>query len=734
MKKLLLLMVLVSAPAFAANDVYLSQPGGQANCVGSDGHATQATTALTYFNNASNWSASPTAGQIGPDTTVHICPSGGTIAVAQSANGFQTQGNGTSGHPVIIKLEGGVTVQSPACGTASTNPTGGCLVLQNNFITLDGGGTGVGYGAGTGGGLVQNTLNGTAGNTCPGGACSIRVASALIYVSGNNVNVQNINANDAFDRPACSTSAYPPVPGNIWNIAVVSSNVTINHVTAHDGQANIALVPSGTMNNILISNNQLFQASALIVASVSGSNSLNNYTTDHNDFGSTDNWWDPLPPENDHMNGNHSFNVGSGTANNWVFRNDNYHGDYGGNTCGGAGSHTTNMLFVECAGGSIASPQVYNNTFLTGLNDDPSNGMLGIGGSACTGAQVYNNTFTGTTGTSAGECMQLTGTFTVKNNVCRNVNYPVFANGAGQSQITGTDHNDYFNTGAFGRINGTVYSTLGAWQAVNAAFDPNSITSNPNLNATTFVPNSGSPVIGAAANLNSLGISALDIDQAGVARPGTGAGNWDIGALQGAGGTPTVATPTFSPVAATYTATQTVTISTITFGATICWTNDGTTPTANGAGACTHGTTYVGPVSVTVNQTLRAIGSLSGDSDSAVGTAAYVLQGSAPTFSPVAGTYSLPQTVSLSQAQGFSMCFTTNGTVPASTGIGSCATGTLYTGAISVSTTQIVRAIAFANGWTDSSVGAASYTISGLPKSDAVGAFGVTFSGGAKIK
>lgn len=84
-------------------------------------------------------------------------------------------------------------------------------------------------------------------------------------------------------------------------------------------------------------------------------------------------------------------------------------------------------------------------------------------------------------------------------------------------------------------------------------------------------------------------------------------------------------TPTFSPVAGTYTGTQTVTISTSTSGATICYTTDGTTPTANGSGTCVHGTTYSSTVSVALSETLKAIASKSAFTDSAVGSATYVI-------------------------------------------------------------------------------------------------------------
>ena len=91
-----------------------------------------------------------------------------------------------------------------------------------------------------------------------------------------------------------------------------------------------------------------------------------------------------------------------------------------------------------------------------------------------------------------------------------------------------------------------------------------------------------------------------------------------------------VATPTFAPSSGTYSSVQSVTISTVTSGSTLCYTTDGSTPSGNGAGTCTHGTTYSTAVTVSASETLKAIGTKSGLADSSIGSAAYVINISTP--------------------------------------------------------------------------------------------------------
>jgi hypothetical protein len=162
------------------------------------------------------------------------------------------------------------------------------------------------------------------------------------------------------------------------------------------------------------------------------------------------------------------------------------------------------------------------------------------------------------------------------------------------------------------------------------------------------------------------------------------------------------ATPTFSLVAGTYTAAQSVTISDTTPGATIYYTTNGTTPTG-------LSTVYSGPITVSASETLEAIATASGYSTSAVATAAYTInlpaQAATPTFSPAPGTYTSAQSVTISDTTpGATIYYTTNGTTPTTS-------STVYSGPITVSSSETLEAIATANGYLTSIVATGAYSI-----------------------
>ena len=149
----------------------------------------------------------------------------------------------------------------------------------------------------------------------------------------------------------------------------------------------------------------------------------------------------------------------------------------------------------------------------------------------------------------------------------------------------------------------------------------------------------------------------------------------------------TAATPTFSPAAGTYSSAQSVSISDTTSGATIYYTTNGSTPT-------TSSTRYTGPITVSSTDTLEAIAVAAGDSNSGVASATYTITPvvSTPTFSPAAGTYTSAQSVTISDAtSGTTIYYTTNGTTPTTS-------STVYTGPITVSSTETLKAIAAVTG------------------------------------
>ena len=85
---------------------------------------------------------------------------------------------------------------------------------------------------------------------------------------------------------------------------------------------------------------------------------------------------------------------------------------------------------------------------------------------------------------------------------------------------------------------------------------------------------------------------------------------------------PTVVTPVIAPPAGVVTFPITVTMSTTTPGATICWTSDGSTPTIN-LGVCVNGTTYTGGFALSTAATVKALAGKSGSADSGVASNVY---------------------------------------------------------------------------------------------------------------
>ena len=161
--------------------------------------------------------------------------------------------------------------------------------------------------------------------------------------------------------------------------------------------------------------------------------------------------------------------------------------------------------------------------------------------------------------------------------------------------------------------------------------------------------------------------------------------------------TRTVLTPTLSPAGGTFSGSISVTISGEE-GATIYYTTDGTEPTKESA-------LYKESIILSEPTSIKAIAYKTGMTESQVATGTYNFYLPAPTFSVVSGTYNTVQNVEINCiAEGAKIYYTTDGTEPTSS-------STEYTTAVTIDKTKTIKAIAVKEGWENSSIVKAEYTL-----------------------
>ncbi|MCF0212427.1 MAG: chitobiase/beta-hexosaminidase C-terminal domain-containing protein, partial [Bacteroidales bacterium] len=156
--------------------------------------------------------------------------------------------------------------------------------------------------------------------------------------------------------------------------------------------------------------------------------------------------------------------------------------------------------------------------------------------------------------------------------------------------------------------------------------------------------------------------------------------------------TPTAEAPTLSFNSTT----NTLSMSTVSAGATIIYTTDGSTPT------CSSGTEYNSPIDIQAVTNIKAITCVGSSLSSTVATG---------TFTPVIETPTITFDGAMNMlsmacvTEGTTIRYTTDGTSP------TCSTGTEYTGTFEATTTGTVKAIACRNGVASDE---ATYTITAL--------------------
>jgi hypothetical protein len=499
------LVLLMGSKSASANDIYIAQSaaGGASgvNCAGA--------LPMTFFNAASNWGTG--AAQIGPGTTVHLC---GTFTASAGASGYLTfQGSGASGSPITLTFESGAIVQAPYWGA-----NGAIYVSGKSYITIDGGADG----------LIQATLNGTSGGTCPGGTCTYQqFAGEGVYLTGDSyVEVKNLTIANLYVHSSVSDTGGSGLH-NPWGIGVWSgdSNITVDNNTIHDVNWGVFVeFASGSPDsNLDFHSNSIYNVSVGIAGGdgTAGATLTGPVNIYNNVIHDTENW-DANGDVNHHdgiyiwlTNASSSWTGAYNVYNNWIYNIETscsagIYFDSGASSTYPAGTAFNNVIGTNCGG--------------DGAIYDKSGKM-----------RLYNNTFTDAQQTINS---QSSGTGQIlENNISAASEGILF----GQMSLATSDYNAWYALTNPAMTYSTSYSTLAAFKS-STGFDAHSITSAPNL-STSFVPNAGSPVIGAGVNLYSVcngqpnpGLGALCYDKAGNARPTSTA--WDMGAYQSTGTQP----------------------------------------------------------------------------------------------------------------------------------------------------------------------------------------------------
>ncbi|MFO7660366.1 MAG: chitobiase/beta-hexosaminidase C-terminal domain-containing protein [Candidatus Cloacimonadaceae bacterium] len=159
-----------------------------------------------------------------------------------------------------------------------------------------------------------------------------------------------------------------------------------------------------------------------------------------------------------------------------------------------------------------------------------------------------------------------------------------------------------------------------------------------------------------------------------------------------------ISTPVISPAGGTFTAPQTVTLTTSTPNAIIHYTTDGSDPTESSE-------VYTSALILDGNAVLKARGFIPGWNPSSTASATFTFNCTAPTFNLNEGTYNNPLSIVLATVtQGAVIRYTTDGSLPDET-------STLYTGPVDINITTSLKAKAFKTNWNASSPATAEYIL-----------------------
>lgn len=276
------------------------------------------------------------------------------------------------------------------------------------------------------------------------------------------------------------------------------------------------------------------------------------------------------------------------------------------------GTTPTTATVTATIGGGTTKDPLDNKVYAVWL--DNSGAELGA-------AQVLTTKVTATTGSSFSVNLptaNATSAYGVRIYHAKESSYNVRYYSFSLSYTTPGESSYSNYTTSCGAIDPTVTFSNGTYTIGGSALDLRTLWESNSSGAVTFSVTSaggtGASISTASFTATTAGSCTVKASQAATASYNAIEKSATITVQN-----PTCATPTFSPVAGTYTEAQTVSISCATASSTIYYTTNGSDPT-------TSSSVYTSPLTVSSTQTIKAIAAAPGYSNSAIGSATYTIR------------------------------------------------------------------------------------------------------------
>ena len=515
------LVYLLAAYTAMAEDFYFNQSGAGSHngTVGNEWSVSEA-------SSAGNWGAG--TGKISAGDTLHV---EGIIT-----SSLTCQGGGTAGSPVTILFD------PNARFSAGAFPNSGAINC-NGFsnLTLDGGSNGI----------IENTDNGSGlGHQQQSVGISAQLANSLEV---RRLTVRNIYRHTS----SADTTPLDAPDGGIY--FGHQTNVFIHDCVFGDTHWAVNLnFAYGSTRDVTVSNCFIYNVDHGVVAGGFGSASYNltNLYILGNTFSNYANW--DTTASVYHHDGIHVFGKSGAVAQNIVISGNTFKGEIGDHQCTG---HVYCEADDQGGTGGSGGYKIYNNLFLPPGNHGNFGTISGGGIGVCNG-WVANNTIYGANNNSHSAFRFSAGNWGFTNNIIIGAWSAI-----SPYQISGGILNWHFDHNLYVAIGGGGWNG-NSWAAWSASNDSNSTTNAISGLASTGIPQSGSPVINAGANLGNF----FTTDMAGTPRGSL----WDIGAFEYLSSAP----PNTNPVIA-------ITPTNLNFGALIIGTSSNLSLTVQNTGGGT---------------------------------------------------------------------------------------------------------------------------------------------------